>query len=90
MIINPELIRAIMRPYASRSIQLPELLEKLWPVLLDADEDSRGLVVSIEDVLALHAARSIDDIALRQRLVAIAFPPGNIVQPTISEVHTTF
>src|ERR1700692_2922114 len=88
MIVNLETLRAVVRPYASHVIGLSELLEKLWPILLDADEDSRELVASIEDLLALHAARLIDDVALRQRLVGIAFAPGTLASVTVSEVHS--
>lgn len=78
MIVNLELLRSVVRPFASHAIGLSELLEKLWPILLDADADSRELVASVEDLLAMHAARSIDDIALRQRLIEMAFSPGEI------------
>jgi hypothetical protein len=76
MIVNLEFLRAVVRPFASKAIGLPELLEKLWPMLLEADEDSKELVDSVQDLLALHAARAIDDIALRQRLIEMAFSPG--------------
>ena len=85
--VNLEAIRAVVRPYVRHSTELPELLEKLWPLLLGAREDSRELVESIEDLLALHAARLIDDIALRQRLTSLAFPAGTFAEAVVSDVH---
>ena len=87
MIFNLESLRAVVRPFASRAIGLSELLERLWPMLLGASEESQELVSLIQDLLALQAAGSIDDIALRQRLIAIAFYPGEVSGVAVSDVH---
>ena len=89
MLINLEVLRSVLRPYAVGSVRLSDMLEKLWPMMLSADEDSKELVESIQDILALHAARSIDDVALRQRLVAVAFAPGSLAEGTVSIVQNT-
>ena len=85
MSINLETFRSIVRPYISRSIELPEMLEKLWPSILEEDENSKELAQAIEDVLGLHAARLIDGDALRQRLAKIAFPPPAEATIVVSE-----
>jgi hypothetical protein len=54
MDVNLKELRGLVRSYALHEIGLPQLLEKLWPILLDAEGE---LVESIGDLLALHAAR---------------------------------
>lgn len=61
-----------MRPFVSGSPDVPKMVVQLWPILLDADENSK-LAEFVQDELALHAARAIDDKALIQRLTKIAF-----------------
>ena len=68
MIVNLEVLRAVVRSLISTAIGVPELLERLWPILLEADDGAHELVESIEDLLALHAASSIDDMGLRHGL----------------------
>lgn len=72
MSFSLEALRAVVRPYVSGSPDVPRMVGHLWPILLDADENSE-LAESVQDELALHAARAIDDKALIQRLTEIAF-----------------
>ena len=90
MKINLESLRAVVRPYASKELELSGLLEKLWPMLVEMDDDnSKELVESVQDLLALHAARSIDEVALRQRLIRIAFPPATFANVVVFDIRSS-
>lgn len=68
MTTSSEKIRTVLRPYLVGSIELPEVLGTLLPLLENADTSSKEMSESVEGLLALRAAGNISEESLKAQL----------------------